>query len=267
MLTPELATSLLERNQHNRPLSQAHVERIAKQIVEGKWKFNGDTIKVSDSGDVLDGQHRLWAEIEAKKPIETIIVYGVPRDAFATIDTIRKHRNGGDVVALSGQVRYRTIVAGALGWLLRWQRDTIEKHRSAEARIENSDIEEAFEAHGTGMLRAAERVRNLRGLVNQPILAFFYYVLANRDAELAERMVNTLEDPAGVATTDPFFKLRAFFTADHHKRKEPTVVIALCIKAANAAHRDEKVGMLTWKNQGARREEFPILAIDQGRIK
>ncbi len=239
IITPERATELLEHNQHNRPISQGHVNRISKQIRDGKWVFNGDTIKISTDGDVLDGQHRLWAVIEAKKPIETIIVHGVTREAFATIDTVRKMRNGSDVIALNGQMGYRREIASALMWLLRWQSDTLQTWKAADNKIENSDIEAAYATHGPGITRAAERTRNCRGLINHSVLAFLYYILANRDAELAERLMNTLEDPAGVATTDPFFKLRAFFTLDHHKRKDPLVVIALAIKAINAAHRNE----------------------------
>jgi len=267
ILSPERAAELLEHNSYNRPLSQPHVERIARQIRDGKWKFNGDTIKISTNGDVLDGQHRLWAVLEAKKAIETVIVYGIERDAFATIDTIRKHRSMGDTVALNGQIRYRTIIAAALMWLIRWQKDTIETYRAPQNRIENSMIEEAYAVHGEGLLRAAERTRLLRQLANHGLLAFVYYVVANREPELADRMMNTLEDPAGVSTTDPFFKLRSYFTLDHHKKKDPVAVIALCFKALNAAHRDEKIGALTWKNQGSRREEFPLLMLDKGRIK
>ena len=58
-LTPEMATELLELNKHNRPLSDGHVRRIAAQIQEGKWKFNGDTIKIAVDHSVLDGQHRV----------------------------------------------------------------------------------------------------------------------------------------------------------------------------------------------------------------
>lgn len=265
MLTPERAAELLEHNTLNRPLSQLHVERLARQIVAGKWKFNGDTIKIAATGDVLDGQHRLWAVIEAKKTVETLLVHGVDRDAFTTIDTLRKPRSGADVIALNGQMRYRNVIASALMWMLRWQRDMLESYQAAHNKIENSDIEEAFAAHGAGITRAAERTRNSRELVNQSLLCFLYYILANRDADLAERMMDTLEDPAGVATTDPFFKLRSYFTTNHHRRKEPLVVIALAIKAINAAHRNEKIGALTWKNQGSKVEEFPLLMVDNGK--
>lgn len=257
-LTPEMAADLLEHNTLNRPLNDQHVARIARQIVDGKWKFNGDTVKVADTGDVLDGQHRLWAIIEAKVPVETIVVRGIARDAFATIDTLRKPRSAADLLSLNGVTRHRPAIGAALAWLLRWQRGCMEEFRAPKNRIENSDIEAALAAH-PGIARAIERVRNLRGLVNPSLIGFIYYVLANRNHALAERMIGTLENPAGVAVDDPFFKLRCYFTADHWQRKDALNSIALTIKAINAAHRGEKVKLLKWHSQGSNAEKFPAL--------
>lgn len=258
-LSPEMAAELLEHNQLNRPLNQQHVNRIARQITGEKWKFNGDTIKIAKTGDVLDGQHRLWAVIEAKKPIETVVVRGIERDAFATIDTIRKTRSASDTLALAGATRYRNIAGEALKWLLRWQRNILEDYRAPQNRIENSDVEAAFQKHPQ-IIRAAERAARLRGLGTPSIIAFVYYALAGNEV-LAERMMNTLEDPSGVGVTDPFFRLRAYFTADHHKRKEPLVTIALCFKAANAASTGQRIQVLNWKSQGRTVEAFPKLNV------
>src|SRR3990167_9217085 len=211
-LTPERATELLEHNSLNRPLVDQHVQRIARQIIEDKWEYNGDTIKIADGGDVLDGQHRLWAVIEAKKSVETGIAYGVPRSAFATIDTIRRHRSFADTLSLCGAGRYRQAMGSALAWLLRWQRQTMENYREPKSRIENSDIETAYASHPR-MLEAVERATKLRTLANVSIMAFVYYAVANRNVELADRMMDTLENPAGVSVSDPFFRLRAYFTA------------------------------------------------------
>lgn len=260
VLSPEKATELLEHNTLNRPLNSQHVQRIARQIVDDKWRFNGDTIKISNSNDVLDGQHRLWAVIEAKKSIETVIVYGIEREAFATIDTLRKPRSGGDTLALCGATRYRNITAASLQWLLRWQRGILEDYRAPQNRIENSDVELAY-ANNPQIVRAVERAAKLRGLANPAIMAFFYYVLTNRSETLAERMMGTLEDPGNVGVNDPFFRLRVYFTADHHKVKDPLVTIALAIKAANAAAKSQKVQVLNWRNQGTRAEDFPKLDV------
>ena len=260
MLTPEEATRLLEHNTLNRPLNDQHVKRIASQIIAGKWRFNGDTIKVSDDNAVLDGQHRLWAVVESKISIETILVKGIKRDAFATIDTLRKPRSGSDVLALNGATRYRAYMSAALQWLLRWQRGVLENYQAPINRVENSDIEMAFE-NNPGIIRAIERVHSLRGLANPSLVGFFYYVLANRSPELAERMVFTLENPAGVPINDPFFRLRMYFSGDHLKRKNPVVSIALMVKAANAAYYNKEVKSLTWRNQGVSPEEFPKLEV------
>lgn len=260
VVTPELAVELLDHNHLNRPLRDQHVQRIARQITDGKWKFNGDTIKVASSGDVLDGQHRLWAVIEAKKPIETIIVYGIEREAFATIDTLRAVRSGADVVALNGGARYRTIISSALTWLIRWQGGHLDKFKDPTNKVENSDIEAAY-TENPDIVAAVERAVRLRGIGNPALIAFLFYIFTNRNQELAERLIETLRNPVGVPLSDPFFVLRSYFLADHHKRKEPLITIALTIKAANAAYRNQKVKVLSWKNQGKIAEPFPVLSI------
>jgi len=74
-ITPELARELLSRSgQPSRALSQAHIERLAAALRSGEWKYNGDTIKISENHEVLDGQHRLWAIVKANRAIETTIL-------------------------------------------------------------------------------------------------------------------------------------------------------------------------------------------------
>lgn len=262
LLGPELAAQLLEHNKLNRPISSPHVERLVRQIEGNKWRYNGDTIKIADTGDVLDGQHRLWAVIEAQKAIETIVVYGIDKEAFATIDTIRKPRSGADILYLHGLKRNRKAVSMALAWLLRFQGETVQDYRAPQNRIENADIEEAFEAHPE-MVRAVERAAKVRSIVNPAIMGFIYYITANRNPDLAERLMTTLENPAGVGVSDPFYKLRAYLltAAGRGQHMDPVITIAVCIKAINAAFKDEKVNVLLWRNQGAKAEQFPVLKV------
>jgi hypothetical protein len=260
ILTPEKAAELLELNKHNRPLSDGHVKRIADQIKEGKWKFNGDTIKIAADDSVLDGQHRCWAVVESQIPIETIIVYGVERDAFATIDTLRKSRSIGDTMSINGLTRYRNVAGAALQWLIRYQRGVLTEYKRPEHRIENSDVEEAY-AHHPQIGQAVEVACSLRGLANPSVMGFFYYILTNQNSELAETMIKILSDPGNTKVNDPFFRLRAYFVADHHKRKDPVVTIALCIKAANASYRNETIERLNWKSMGQKTEGFPKLNV------
>jgi hypothetical protein len=245
----------------NRPISDQHMLRIARQIISGKWRYNGDTIKISTSGDVLDGQHRLWAIVDANIPVETVIVYGIEREAFATIDTLRRLRSGGDTIALTGQHTYRNQIAAALGWLLRWERGVIETYRMPGNRIENSDIEAAYAEH-PGMERAVSAAMKARLVANPSITGFAYYVMSTKNSHIAETFINVLVDPVGVAVTHPFFMLRAYFLESKAKKiKDPIMSIALTFKAANMIIEGRDVANLRWMNQGQRPEGFPKLDI------
>lgn len=63
-ITPELAADLLSRNMKNRPVSQQRVRKYMAAMVAGKWLLNGEAIKISIDGRLIDGQHRLKAIIQ-----------------------------------------------------------------------------------------------------------------------------------------------------------------------------------------------------------
>jgi len=259
-ITPEMAVEMLEANKHNRPLSDQHVKRLTRQIVEGKWIVNGDSIKFSESGDVLDGQHRLWAIIYARMAVRSLVVRGISNDAFATIDTVRKMRNGADMLHLMGMVKYRQIAAGALQWLVRYQRGVIEEWKAPENRVENADIEQAFAKHPQISI-AAERAAQLRYVCTPTMLAFLYDAVAQQNEALADRMMNVLEDATNVSSDDPFFLLRSYMVQRMKKPKDPVMTVALTFKAANAAYRRRKIETLLWRRQGAVPEPFPLLEV------
>lgn len=254
-----LAAQILEGNSTNRPLSDAHAKRISRQMSNGLWKINGETIKIGSTGDVLDGQHRLWAVIYAKVSIWLIVVFGVQSDAFSTIDTIRKSRSGSDTLAVAGLSHHRSTTSSALHYLIHYQRGTLLNSRAAENRVENAQVEEAYKAHPE-MVRAVAHVSDkLRRILNPSVLGFVYYLLASHDEALAERMINTLEDPSAVSVNDPFFKLReaVLVRRADEKRADPLMMIALLIKAVNAAHDGKQIEKLGWRSQGERPEAFP----------
>lgn len=264
IVTPAMATEWLEQNTENRPISTLHVMMLAEQIRSGQWVLNGETIKFSDAGTLIDGQHRLWAIIEANRPVPLMVVAGVSRSAFATIDTLSRARTPGDVVALNGAARYRNVTASALSWLLRWQRGIVPDYRAPENKITNADVEAMIRSHPE-IVRAVERAMKLRRLANVSVMAFIYYVVANRNPDLAERMMDTLENPKRISVNDPFFRLRTYFTNNHHMKKDPVVTIALAIKAANAASRNRPLTVLRWSPNGKSGEAFPILSLKGGR--
>lgn len=112
LVTSELARALLEANTANRPVSRREVERLKKILAGGQWRYNGESVKISDTGRLLDGQHRLLAIAESGVAADLRIETGLPDDVFSTLDQGRK-RTGGDVLAVRGVMRYNATATAA----------------------------------------------------------------------------------------------------------------------------------------------------------
>ena len=86
-ITPEKASGYLKKNKNNRAVSAPLVSRMAREMREGLWAENGETIVFNGDGRLLDGQHRLMAVVESGETIRSLVVTRVPATAFQTIDT------------------------------------------------------------------------------------------------------------------------------------------------------------------------------------
>lgn len=100
-MTPQKAAELLLANTMNRPLNRRRVDQLAAEMLSGHWKENGDVIRISASGVLLDGQHRLSAIVKAGVTCQSILVTGLDTDVFHTIDT-GDTRDAADILAISG---------------------------------------------------------------------------------------------------------------------------------------------------------------------
>ena len=100
-ITPEQAEKMLEHNHSNRGIKKGKISQYAMDMEEGMWHMNGLPIIFNPDGELLDGQNRLNAVIRAGVSTEFLVVTGVSRDAFKTIDT-GALRNGSDVLTIIG---------------------------------------------------------------------------------------------------------------------------------------------------------------------
>lgn len=85
-ITPEVARSILEKNEENRKVSPTKAAQFASDMTEGRWAFNGESIVIADDGSLNDGQHRLVAVVTSGVAIDSVVAYGVPRETRFTVD-------------------------------------------------------------------------------------------------------------------------------------------------------------------------------------
>lgn len=97
--TAQLYLSYADPN--GRRIQQKTVERIANDIREGRWIFNGDTIRFDRNGVLVDGHHRLNAIILADTPVEALVVENLDERARTYIDGCRP-RSTADVLKMTG---------------------------------------------------------------------------------------------------------------------------------------------------------------------
>jgi hypothetical protein len=100
-VTPEIAMRLLENNADNRALRPRNIAKMVRDITNDRWEVNGETIIVSENGELNDGQNRLWAIIEADKPVEANVCFGAKRSTRMTVD-MGDMRTAGNFLQMSG---------------------------------------------------------------------------------------------------------------------------------------------------------------------
>lgn len=264
-VTPAMAEALLNSNTKNRPLTSGRVEEYAAEMRAGRFPFNGDTVRFDTEAKMLDGQHRLWAIIETDVTMRMLLVFGLDPECFDTID-IGKIRTGPDTVWNLGEDRYRAEIASACQWLVRWQRGDLDT--SARARkVTNTEVKEVYRDNAD-LVISVELCTALRSIGTVGILSAVHYRVAQRDAELAERMLATLREPAGVAVNDPFFVLRDTLLNMRRScgRRDPIMVLALAIKTVNAAAQGRKMKRLSWRPHRAA-GSFPVLDVPLKRVQ
>ncbi len=107
-VTPKKALHWLETaNLRNRPVSQTHINNLARDMKNGNWNISHEGIAFDPLGILLDGQHRLWAVVEADQPVEMPVMFNVPSKALMIINR-GKTRSVVDVLRLGNKDGYVT---------------------------------------------------------------------------------------------------------------------------------------------------------------
>jgi hypothetical protein len=101
-ISPAMAAEWLESNTINRPLRRTVVDGLVLAYQRGEHRLTHQGIAFADSGELLDGQHRLTAiaKMPADFSVQMLVTTGLPKDAFDSIDQGLK-RSHGDVLRIS----------------------------------------------------------------------------------------------------------------------------------------------------------------------
>jgi hypothetical protein len=252
-ITPEWAAELLQRNTRNRPINMKHVDRLAKEILGGRWKVNGDTICLNDER-IIDGQHRLHAIVQANVTVETLVAFDVPSDVFDTKD-VGKRRSAGDTFSVAGEQNACRLAASLI---------MIDKYMTGrvESSVAYSNTEmEVLLLKYPEARSSIQSTLGKKGLITPSVLDACHYLFSRKDPVLADEFVEKVLKGAGLEEGTPWYVLRERLVNNSLSKAKlsKAYLMAICIKAWNHVRAGTKVRYLKFGQEGQNTEAFPLI--------
>ena len=250
-VTPTLATMLLAKNINNRPVNKATVEAYAQAMKRGEWKLNGETIKLSSSGRLLDGQHRLLAVVASDRAIPACVTEGLDEDSFDTID-IGRTRKASDVLAIAGESNATRLAAAARAVLLLQGNDVRRKVTPTQCRSVLQEMPELrfWVSRYAGM-------HTLKSLLPSSFAGIAALFAQRHGTEKIEQFLEQVNSGIGLERGDPALTLRErFIERARGKLFDADLIMAYIIKAMNAHVTGKKISILRMMAD----EKFPEIA-------
>lgn len=88
IVTPDKAKSILALMPRNRKINNERVKSLSKIMMSGGWNENHPQgLIFNKSGNLIDGQHRLYAVIESGKAIQFYCTYNADDDCMLHLDS------------------------------------------------------------------------------------------------------------------------------------------------------------------------------------
>jgi hypothetical protein len=259
-VTPELAAKWLELNDHNRGVVTARVDQYAADMRRGEWRVNGEAIKISADGKILDGQHRLLAVLEADVAIETLVITGLEPDAQETMDQGRA-RSLADVFKLRGE-KYHNPLATATRTLALFELYGEVVQPAYQPAPSVAQASRTLERNPELRDSVAFAYGLRRPWMPSSQMGALHFLFAIVDREAADDFLTKLRTGEGLGAADAVYVLRELLIEAHMERNPfpHRTQLALIIKAWNAYLAGETTTRLTWTPGGARPEPFPRIA-------
>lgn len=257
-ITPELAQDWLALNTRNRTQSEDYVRRLTSAMQRGEFQFNGDGVRFSRSGVLLDGQHRLAAIVRSGVTVRQVVVQGLDDETQVTMDR-QNRRTLGHYLQIQGEDQSKTLTA-ALN--MAWQWDRGHRWKVGSGAAELPSYEQAFEylQANPNIRTSVDVAKPLRPkkVMRESTGALLHWVYSRINPDHADDFMERLVSGAHVDNDDPVWALRERskdLRAD--KLETPQTVVPIACKAWNIYRAGRRIKTLRVRTAGSNPEAFP----------
>lgn len=260
-ITPEDAKAYLLMNENNRYLKERKTEAFMRDMQDGAWLWNGETIKFDREMKLIDGQNRLTAVIKAGVGQWFLVVYNVERAAQATIDT-GAARTFSDTLKMMNYASDAPMIAGATRMVWVWEKGE-RNFRSAKSTPSIGELLVVLD-NNRGLLDHTKAARNLshKTVLTPSIALFLYYVLSNIDEADTKHFFEKLVSLADLPEDSPILQLhksleRLSIRAHGNAGYLADYQVALTVKAWNKYRKGIPSSLIKFNPGGSNPEQFP----------
>lgn len=244
-VSPEDAAAILERAKgaNFRKASTAHVDRLARAMLCGKWFENGEPIHFNDEGLLINGQHRLMAIVKSGVTLDLSVVFnadwrGLDNQLRRTIGNNMTHIGAKDGKGVAGVLKL--VMARASG-RVRWP-ENMDKDNNFDI-----DIEAIYESDRSMADEAAKYCSAKQHAVLPGTVAGWLHYETSRAGLRAEceQFIAVVNSGENLSRQSPCYWLRERILGVRRVGRIPRVdLIELVILAWNKYIRDEPCLML-----------------------
>ena len=259
LVTPEIAQKFIESMGPNRRVVQKHVDYLAQAMKNGEWvESAGDPVRFNEQGELIDGQHRLWAIIETGMSFHFNIVRGLPIESMAVLDTGRS-RSLRNFLEIAGEHNATILSATLYNLQQYWETGEIAKGWGGRLGTRKAFL--ILQEH-PGIRVSVSKVYQVNHVLRggQGRWATIHYILAQIDYEDTEFFFEKLYSGDGLPLNSPILLLRnRLLDARYSSRRAMNQrdFSALAFKAWNLYRTGTTLQQLTFRGGGARPEEYP----------
>lgn len=266
-ITPYYAMKLLEMNTNNRPINKNIINNYTESMKRGKWQYNGDSIRISKTDCILDGQHRLNAIIKSGLAFQMLVIRGLPDEVFQTIDRGKK-RSIGDTLHIKGY-NNRFVLSAILMLIYKYN---INKKNMFSKEIPSPSPDQILDIiqNDPDIINSIEIIdkrgkHTNRGLLPLSLSCFLYHILSKSGyAREARDFFHSIYNGSNIDINNPILFLRNILI---EKKRGASIdqkyLTALTIKTWNAYIQNKEKFKITYDGN---LEEFPQLYIPSRQV-
>lgn len=243
--TPEDAKKLLETNyEGQRHLKQAKVSQFADLMSRGEWDpYRGDLIRIAN-GVLIDGQHRLSAQVRAGVDCVHLVYEDATVDDFKFIDT-GTSRTAADSL---GGIKSSNTIAAMLRLRVKAKKFGIYSPKvfSSSYIPANDEICDEYEEDvDLERIHRASKIRSAIGWSSVSAIAYFFWIL---EYAKDQQKVEMFEEECGsdYLTNRSFVMMRKYLQKMKGDRRGITTAktFELFVRVWNAYYDDRELAKI-----------------------